>query len=412
MGIQTLEFWIVVAGTVLVFWNIPRSMRYGMLALVSGGYLFWLTIDLWIASGGERSNPLTIPMFAAWVLLFYWLGPKAFDPEGGGRKRITAGLILLILGFLAFFKYIPPLIHSIAGENFALNVLLPLGISYFTFKLVHYAVEAGRGNIKERSLQQFCCYMFLFPIFTAGPIERYDHFLANRESEWSAHSMSYGLTRIAHGLIKQFVIADMLLSPMLRSYATVDLLLERLNELPTYAAWGFCVLTFLIGYMNFAAYSDIAIGISRLFGIRIMENFNWPIVAPNIGDFWKRWHMTLAGWCQAYVYMPTIGLTRNPYLAVYSTFLVMGLWHSGSIHWVFWGLHHATGVAVYLTWARYKRRRKLTWLDKPIFRPPAIGLTLLYVSVGTVYSSIHGTGSAYDVLRMLAKLVFIDLPPG
>ena len=171
-------------------------------------------------------------------------------------------------------------------------------------------------------------------------------------------------------------------------------------------------MTFLYVYMDFSAYSDIAIGSSRLFGIRIMENFNWPIFAQNIGDFWRRWHMTLAGWCQTYVYLPTIGLSRNPFLAVYATFLAIGLWHAGSINYACWGLYHATGVAVFQIWQRFKRRRGWVFLDHNPWHLLGIPITFLFVTGSFAFTVPHGVGTAYDGLRIFLKLLFINLPVG
>lgn len=405
--IQTAEFWIVVGASVVAFWLSPRALRYGLLALISWVYLFWFTVDVSRQTG--NGNPYVVPMLTGWVALFYWLAPKAMG-AAGWTKRITPMLILAVLGVLIYFKYIPPLIDAVAGDRLALQIALPLGISYYSFKLIHYAVEVGRGNIRQRSLSRFACYMFLFPIFTAGPIERYDHFQKNLEPRWSAHMTAWGLSRIMSGLIKQFVIAEMVLRPQLRSYATAEAVLARIDELPSYAIWGYCVLTYLITYMDFSAYSDIAIGTSRLFGIRIMENFNWPVLASNIGVFWKRWHMTLAGWCQSYVYMPMIGLTRNPYLAVYTTFLVMGLWHAGSTVWVMWGLYHGTLVTVYLQWSRMRRKWKWRPSDRILAKLPGIGITFIAVSVASAITTNYPNGTGYDAVRMLAKLIWIDLP--
>jgi len=140
-----------------------------------------------------------------------------------------------------------------------------------------------------------------------------------------------------------------------------------------------------------------------------MENFNFPIVAQNISDFWTRWHMTLASWCQAYVYMPLLGITRNPYLAVYASFIAIGLWHDGTAQWLAWGAYHATGVAIYTTWRRTKIKRGWSkreprwakWLGYP--------LTFLFVSVGYALTETHNRGTMYDSLRIMAKLFAIDL---
>ena len=267
-----------------------------------------------------------------------------------------------------------------------------------------------RDNLPAHSIQEFLSYIFLVPIFTAGPIERFDHFQNNREPRWQAVLAVEGLTRIAHGLIKKLVLGNLVLLPLFGSVPDGAALLAQLGELPTYAVWRFCGLSFLYMYLDFSAYSDIAIGSSRLFGIRIMENFDWPILAENISVFWKRWHMTLAGWCQSYVYLPTIGLTRNPYLATYLTFGAIGLWHSGSVGWLAWGMYHATGISVYGSWTRYRRRRKWKGLDRPFGKCVGIALTLAFVSAGSALTAVDGVGSAYDIIRVFAKLLFIDLP--
>jgi len=400
--IQSGIFWLVLFATVIVFWLIPRQYRFGFLALASFGYL--ATLDL-----------TSVLVLVAWTLAFYWLAPLAIG-KSSWQQRLPSILILAILGYLAYFKYIPPLIAAMSSDPIETKFIIPLGISYFTFKLIHYAVEVVRGNITNRSFQQFFAYMFLFPIFTAGPIERFDHFLANQDQKWQLDSTVEGLTRIIHGLIKKFFVAGMLIAPLFGPYGDITgpnagALLFNLSVLPTYKIWGFLVLAFLFMYMDFSAYSDIAIGASRLFGIRIMENFNFPIIAPNISNFWKRWHMTLAGWCQAYVYMPMIGLTRNPYIAVYCTMLAFGLWHAGSLNRVAWGLYHATGLVIHLTWSRIKRKKKWLFLDRMlVMRLIGIPSTFLFVAGSFAFSTTDGNGGFYGALRIFAKMFFINLP--
>ncbi|MDM8559130.1 MBOAT family O-acyltransferase [Candidatus Parabeggiatoa sp. HSG14] len=400
--IQSGIFWLVLFSSVIVFWMLPKQLRFSFLALASFGYL--ATLDL-----------MSVLVLVAWTLAFYWLAPLAIG-KGPWQQRLLPILILAILGYLAYFKYIPPLIAAMSLVPIETHLIIPLGISYFTFKLIHYAVEVVRGNITDRSLSQFFTYIFLFPIFTAGPIERFDHFLANQDQKWQLDSMVEGLTRIIHGLIKKFFIAGMLIGALLGHYGdaagpNASILLLNLSALPIYKVWGFLILSFLYLYMDFSAYSDIAIGASRLFGIRIMENFNFPIIAPNISNFWKRWHMSLAGWCQAYVYMPMIGLTRNPYIAVYSTMLAFGLWHAGSINRVCWGLYHATGLIIHLTWNRIKRKKKWYFIDRLlIIRLIGIPITFMFVAVSQAFTTTDGNGGFYGALRILAKLFFIDLP--
>jgi alginate O-acetyltransferase complex protein AlgI len=346
-------------------------------------------------------------VLAAWSLCFYFFCPIVRQPSK--IRWVLPMLITITLGYLAYFKYIPRIIASFSEEPLLQNVVLPLGISYYTFKLIHYAVETARDNIKKHSLSDFLCYIFLVPIFTAGPIERFDHFLDNCSKTITTVDAVEGATRVIHGLIKKLVLAELVLLPLFGGVTDGAILLERLSELPTYKVWGFCVLAFLLMYLDFSAYSDLAIGTSRLFGIRIMENFNWPILASNIGAFWQRWHMTLAKWAQSYVYFPLIGITRNPYVAMYFSFSVIGLWHSASVGWLAWGLYHATGVSIFGYWQRFRRRRKWAGLDTRNRRLISLLITFSFVSAGAVFTTLAEIAGLYEMIRVFAKLVFIDI---
>ena len=395
--IQSGAFWLFLLGSVILYWVLPRRLRFGAIALAS--FVYVSTLD-W-----QSATALLV-----WSLAFFYLIPLAVG-GGGWRRWLVPALILGVLGYLAYFKYIPPIIDAIMPTDVERNFIIPLGISYFTFKLIHYAIEVARGNVTDRSLQSFLLYIFFFPIFTAGPIERFDHFLASREDRPSVEAMVNGLSRIIYGLIKKFVFGGMILLPLLRLVTDASVLLERLDVLPVYKVWGFLVISYLYVYMDFGASSDIAIGASRLFGITIMENFNFPVLAPNISNFWKRWHITLAGWVQAYIYLPVIGLTRNPYLAIYSTMTVMALWHAGSPHWIAWGWYHATGMIIYLNWSRFKRKRRITFPDNvPVLRHIGVPITFIFVTGSYAFTTTYQHASLYGALRILAKLINIDLP--
>ncbi len=394
--IQSATFWVVVFASVILFWLLPKRFRLGFLLLVSVGYL------------GSLALPTVLAM-AVWGLAFFWLAPLAARPSSSFKWFLPA-LILAVLAYLSYFKYIPPLVEALSSTPTERNLIIPLGISYFTFKMIHYAIETARGNIEDRSLQRFLCYVFLFPIFTAGPIERFDHFVANQEERWNLESTVAGLTRIVHGLVKKLFLAELVIRPFFKHVTSSEILLQRLEALSPLEVWAFLFLTYVIVYLDFSAYSDIAIGISRLFGFRIMENFNFPFIASNISNFWKRWHMSLSGWCQTYVYMPMIGLTRNPYLATYSSFLVMGLWHSGSWVRVGWGVYHATGTVLYVLWSRFKRKRKWRIPERGLWRLGGIAITTIFVVPSVAFLTVEEHAGIYEATRILAKLVCVDLP--
>lgn len=297
---------------------------------------------------------------------------------------------------------------SIQGGVGLPSFVVPIGVSYYTLKLIHYSVESSRGSLHKHTLGDFIIYMLLLPTFSAGPIERFDHFCENRTHQWSWDLLLDGTMRICHGLIKRFAIIEVVLLPLHGELRTIGDFIEVLETLPFYRVWWFLILTYLTAYLDFSAYSDIAIGTSRLFGIRIMENFNFPIAAPNLTEFWRRWHMTLAGWCQRYIYMPMIGFTRSPYLAVYATFLTMGLWHDAAFQWLAWGLYHATGITIHQTWARRRRKRRKKE-PSTVARLAGWLLTFLFVSAGYAFVSGYRQAPIVDSFRLLMRAFAIPL---
>lgn len=370
-------------GAVLLFWNLPPSWRAGYLAAVS--YLTLLYFDpLGITLLGALTGPFYVSLPLVRQVRFRWL---------------AVSLIASVLGYLVYAKYLPALLADPYSAP-ASSLAIPLGISYFTFKLTHVVIEAARGRFADVSLQQFCCYVFLLPTFTAGPIERLDHFLTHQDESWQLESTVQGLTRIVHGLIKKFVLAT-LLANQLGDIDQISHFAESLESVPVGSLWAFSCLQYLYVYLDFSAYCDLAIGTSRLFGIRIMENFNWPLVSSSIIEFWTRWHMTLRGWCQSYIYLPVLGLWRQPYLAVYATLLVMGLWHEASATYICWGLYHASGVALCQAWRRYQRKRGLSMARQ--WSPIGFLMTQAFVSGSFVWST-SSEASVIDRLRILVKM--------
>ncbi|MCB9765134.1 MAG: MBOAT family protein [Alphaproteobacteria bacterium] len=384
------SFWLLLAVSVPAFWAVPERWRMRLLAGVSVAAV--AAAAPWVALG-----------LLAWVITFFFL---LRDPRTR-RVAFVAFFVGLLLQ-LAAFKYLPPALPGWFGADF----VVPLGLSFFTFKLLHYGIEVVRGRLEGHRLDELVAWVFLFPIFTAGPIERLDHFLAERQPRWQMDDTVAGLTRIMHGLIKKFVIADVVLVGWMITPDPLDALASIAGPGvgPWLQAWRFLGLSFLGLYMGFSGYCDMAIGASRLFGLRITENFNWPIVARNPSDFWQRWHISLSAWCQSYIYLPMIGLTRNPYLAALVTFLVMGMWHAGSVHWLLWGLWHATGVVAYMRWQRFKRRRGWRRLDQGPLRYAGVPLTLAWVSMAHAFTAFHGRGTVWDSVRLIAKCLWIDLP--
>lgn len=383
--------WLFLLVAVVVFWSVPKAWRDRVLCLFSAAYLVWLAPGPGIG-------------FVVTAVLFHRLATPVAAAPGRGWLAVIAAAVAA----LALVKYGNALL-VLAGGRAAARIAIPMGISYFVFKAIHYIVEVHRGAIRAPSLPAFVSYMLFFPVFTAGPIERFDHFWSRQSDRPSFGDVSWGLTRIAHGLIKRFVILELGLAPLAGALGSAEGLLANLAILPWYKVVAFLVGALLTTYLDFSAYSDIAIGSSRLFGFRIQENFNWPILARSLQEFWKRWHMSLVNWCQSYIYMPLIGRTRNPYLAALATFVVIALWHDATLNWIAWGLHHGAGLCAHMKWSRFKR--SLSWWPKERGLVGWWGwpVTFGYVAASQAYLVAAPFG-LYPALRILAKLVFVTLP--
>lgn len=393
--IEHLAYWISVPLALALYWTLPPQFRPGFLGAASFAFV----------AAFETEAALILGVIALGV----WGLTGAARPGGPLRRGVPLAILLLV-GTLGWFKYLPALGQLADGYDFR-AILLPLGISYFTFKLIHYAVERGRGTLPAHGFAEFWCFVFLVPIFTAGPIQRFDTFLAQRADRWDNRLALEGLTRIAHGLIKKFVLGAAVFWAMQKvSMGGVPALLADLETVSPARIWAFLILAYLYVYMDFAGYSDIAIGTSRLFGLKIMENFNWPVLAPNIGNLWKRWHMSLATWCQTYIYMPMLGVTRNPYLAVFASFTVMGLWHAASLNWLAWGLYNACGVALFQWFGQTARRRKWAFVKTPAFAAASYPMTFLFFASSFAFTMTDRTAGIGGALRLLARAVGIDLP--
>ena len=231
------------------------------------------------------------------------------------------------------------------------GAFLPLGISFFTFEFIHYAVDRRAGKTEAGSFIEYLAFILFFPTMVAGPIKRFQDFLPTLRqpsTDW-AGDFERGLTRILCGLVKKFAIADVLTS-----------LTVHLNAADIMAAQRWVLPVWLIAYalqiyFDFSSYSDIAIGSARLFGLKVKENFDWPYLRTNITQFWRHWHMSLTKWLTDYVFIPLGGSrTSQPrvYANVIMTMFISGLWHGAGVNFILWGLWHGCALAVHRWWSR------------------------------------------------------------
>ena len=271
--------------------------------------------------------------------------------------------------FLVIFKYwnfLTGLVFASASHNPVAwtGAFLPLGISFFTFEFIHYAVDRYRGVTPAGSFRDYMAFILFFPTMVAGPIKRYQDFrpkLLNPSLAWDA-DWQLGITRILVGLAKKFAIAD-LLTAFTNHLNIADIAQAQRWVLPIWLlAYGMKI------YFDFSAYSDIAIGSARLFGIKVPENFDWPYIRTNISDFWQHWHMSLYKWLVDYVFIPLGGSrTKQPrvYLNVLITMFISGLWHGAGLNFVVWGLWHGMLLAGHRLWNR-RRGKKASSLESEV----------------------------------------------
>lgn len=338
----------------------------------------------------------------AFVVLAILFHSRASDKQQ--RYKLSVAGICFVVAVLIFFKYCPPLFKG--SQPWMSSIVMPLGISFLTFRLIHVLVEHQRGTLPAFTVQEFCLYVFFFPIWLAGPIQRFDEFLVNRLKKVEMDDVTWGASRIVWGLSKAFLLSHVLLPGLYADGITPTSISEQISQMSMLQVWNYLFITYFILYCDFSGYTDIAVGLSRLLGFRIVENFNFPFLAVNMSDYWRRWHMSLAKWCQSYIYMPVLARSRKPNLALYSTFVVMGLWHAASFHWVMWGLYHASGVLFFRQWDAFAKKY-LAGLPRQHFLFALGGnlITLTYVAGAGAFTSLHGVAPISASFKILARAI-------
>ncbi len=342
MLFNSLQFLIFFPIVVVLYFNMPYRWRVYFLLLAS--YYFYMC---WRAS--------YILLILASTLIDYFCA-LAMEQETGrqGRRKFLIVSLAANLGLLFSFKYFNFFIGSaeqvlgvfnIFYHFPSLKVLLPVGISFYTFQTLSYSIEVYRGKIvPERNLSRFALYVAFFPQLVAGPIERADRLLPQigRDYDYDHGRTLEGLRQVIWGFFKKVVIADRLALLVNHVYSDPSSQSSPALLLATY------FFAFQI-YCDFSGYSDIAIGTARIMGIDLMKNFDRPYHSKSIHEFWSRWHISLSTWFRDYLYIPLGGnrVARSRWYAnVMIVFLVSGLWHGANWTFVVWGMLHGLYMLV------------------------------------------------------------------
>lgn len=314
--------------------------------IVLGGSLFFIFFSFTTLGGWIPAACLAIFLWESVTSRFY--RPKSWFCWVG------VGQALLLLFIFKYWNFVVGLVWlQSAQKPYWTHAFLPLGISFFTFEFIHYAVDRRQDKTEAGTLGEYLAFILFFPTMVAGPIKRYQQFLPKLRAELGNWSIDWqrGITRILAGLAKKFAIAD-LLTAYTNHLNVADIAVANRAILPLWLlAYGMKI------YADFSAYSDIAIGSARLFGIPIPENFDWPYLQTNIAQFWRHWHISLTSWLVDYVYIPLGGSRVSParvYINVLTTMLVSGLWHGAGVNFVLWGLWHGVALALHRIYRRFR----------------------------------------------------------
>lgn len=342
MLFNSLQYAIFLPIVFILYWAVPHKYRWGI--VLASSYYFYMS---W------NAKYLLLIVFITFVS---WLGAllTARAQTEMQKKQCVAGVVTISLGLLFVFKYfnfvvesLTAILHMVSVDvpSIALAVLLPVGISFYTFQSIGYVVDVYRGDIEaEKHFGKYAAFVAFFPQLVAGPIERSNNLLPQLKKEqfFDYDKATYGLKLMAWGYFKKIVIADTLAMSVDKIYADIH----------GYSGFARFAVIFFFSiqiYCDFSGYSDIARGTAKLFGIDLMENFKSPYFSASIREFWRRWHISLSSWFRDYLYIPLggnrVSKVRNA-VNLMITFLCSGLWHGASWTFVTWGgLHGGTQIA-------------------------------------------------------------------
>jgi len=378
----------------LGYFLLPEKLRNAWLLLLSLVFYWW----------GEQ---LYVAVMLATIVFNYWIGlridrygPSVSDWVARRRRTLALG-VTGNLGLLFGFKYAN---FAVDNLNAALSLVhvsplklpsihLPIGISFFTFQAISYIVDIYRREVPaSRSLVDYAMYKAFFPQLIAGPIVRYrDVAAAVKKRQITTADFAEGIERFILGLAKKALVANVVAQP-------ADYLFElEPSQLTSGLAWYGVLCYALQIYFDFSGYSDMAIGMGRMFGFRFLENFNLPYAASSIRDFWRRWHISLSTWFRDYLYIPLGGNRRGEgraALNLFGVFVLCGFWHGAAWTFLIWGVYHG----VFLTLEHWGLEAALQRLPRP-FR---IAYVWVVVLVGWVFFRASSLPHALAYLKAMA----------
>ena len=410
MIFNTLDFALFFPTVLLLYWVVfKQNLKLQNLFLIIVSYIFYSFWDWRFLSLIFLSS-----------LVDFTVGHYLYRTQSkNGRKSLLLISLLFNIGLLFTFKYFNFFVDtfietfSVFGTKFqrtTWKLVLPVGISFYTFQTLSYTLDIYRNRIKPtKDIVAFFAFVSFFPQLVAGPIERASHLLKQFEikRKFDYQRNIDGLRLILGGLFKKMVIAD-------NCALIVNNIFENYQfESGSTLFFGAVFFGFQI-YGDFSGYSDIAIGTSRLMGFDLMKNFNFPYLAKNISDFWHRWHISLSTWFRDYLYIPLGGSrVTKPRLVfnVFVVFLVSGLWHGANLTFVFWGFIHALFILPVILFIR--KRKKEEDIHRLLPSPKhflQILFTFVIVTLAWVFFRAETISGAFQYLDIIFSKTLFTMP--
>ena len=398
MIFSSVEFLIFLVVLILLYYQVGKQHQWFVLLLASMAFLGYLSANFLVYTG-------------LIITINYFLGKLIEKTSEAKKKRRWYFLGMVVnIGQLVFFKYINFLIQNInlffgifepSDQVPYMNIILPVGISYYTFECIGYLIDLYRGTSKaEKHWGIFASYILLFPKLLAGPIERSKSFLPalRKKYDFNPALFNDGLIQLFWGFFKKLVVADRIAAVVNTVYGNVD----EFTGLPLLVL---LVLQVFHMYFDFSGYTDIALGIGKLFGLRLTNNFDRPLFAQNISMFWRKWHISLTTWCNDYIFKRILlrRMRWKKWAAVYGvfmTFLIIGIWHGAG--WNFVILGTMQGVAInYEFFTKRQRLRVASHLHPYWVRFFSRILVFVFFAFTLVFFNASGVSDAFYIITHL-----------
>lgn len=381
--------WLFLPVVFILYYIIDKKFRN--LLLLAASIIFY-------AWGGVS---YTLIMFSSIIINYFFalLIDKAIEENNRSKKKIYLALCVIVnLSILCYFKYTDfaiSIINSISGKEVISlkKIVLPIGISFYTFQALSYVIDVYREHNKaQKNLINLALYISFFPQLIAGPIVKYhdiDSQITNRTE--SLENISYGIKRFIYGLSKKVILANMF------ALSCDEILKQPVGDIGTALAWVAALLYTLQIYYDFSGYSDMAIGLGHMFGFKFLENFNYPYISKSVQEFWRRWHISLSTWFKDYLYIPLGGNRKGKYftyLNLLIVFFATGLWHGASFNFILWGLWHGLFLIIERVFlGKVLEKNKLKFLNH-------IYVILVFV-LGWVLFRANNLSQALDLYKLM-----------